>query len=335
MNVFELTRALVDIDSVTPNEEEVGVYLADYLRALAEKTGGHVEMMAVEAHRFNVFAYWGEPVVTLSTHMDTVPPYYGSREDEEFIWGRGACDTKGIIASMIKAVEGLLAAGESNVGLLFVVGEERNSAGAYYAAQHPRGCRYIINGEPTENKLALGSKGALRFEIIASGKMAHSAYPQLGESAIEKLLDALERIRNVKLPVDSILGASTLNIGTITGGRAPNVIPDHAMAEIFIRLVDDGNWTRAAMAEAVKGLAEAKEILCIPAVHMGSLEGFETSVVSYTTDIPAFGTAWGTPLLFGPGSIHFAHTDAERVPKKELLEAVEIYQRIVRQLKTK
>ena len=335
MNVFELTRALVDIDSVTPNEEEAGVYLADYLRELAERTGGHVEMMSVEPHRFNVYAYWGEPVVTLSTHMDTVPPFYGSREDEEFIWGRGACDTKGIIASMVKAVEGLLVAGDRGFALLFVVGEERNSAGAYYAAQHPRGSRYIINGEPTENKLALGSKGALRFEIVASGKMAHSAYPELGESAIEKLLDALEKIRGIKLPVDPVLGASTLNIGTITGGRAPNVIPDRAMAELFIRIVDDGDSTRAAIAEAVKGLAEAKEILCIPALRLESLEGFETTVVSYTTDIPAFGKAWGRPLLFGPGSIHFAHTDAERVPKKELSEAVEIYQSIVRQLRNK
>jgi acetylornithine deacetylase len=333
MNVFELTRALVDIESVTPNEEEVGVYLADYLRELAERTGGQVEMMGVEPHRFNVFAQWGEPVVTLSTHMDTVPPFYGSREDEKFIRGRGACDTKGIIASMIKAVEGLLAAGERGFGLLFVVGEERNSAGALFAAKHPRGSRYFINGEPTENKLALGSKGALRFEITASGKMAHSAYPELGESAIEKLLDALERVRKVELPTDRILGASTLNIGTITGGRAPNVIPDHAMAEVFIRIVDDGNSTRVAIAEAVKGLAEAKEILVIPAVHLESLEGFETTVVSYTTDIPAFGSAWGRPLLLGPGSIHFAHTDEERVPKRELLEAIEIYQNIVRQLK--
>src|SRR5580698_10178128 len=335
MNLFELTRALVDIDSVTPNEEEVGVYIADYLRELAERTGGHVEMMGVEPHRFNVFAYWGEPVVTLSTHMDTVPPFYGSSEDEEFVRGRGACDTKGIIASMIKAVEGLLDAGESGFALLFVVGEERNSAGAYFAAKHPRGSRYIINGEPTENKLALRSKGALRFEIIASGKMAHSAYPELGESAIGKLLDALEKIRRIPLPVDAVLGASTLNIGTITGGRAPNVIPAHAMAEIFIRIVDDGDSTRAAIAEAVKGLAEAREILHIPALHLGSLEGFETTVVSYTTDIPAFGTAWGQPFLLGPGSIHFAHTDAERVPKAELVEAVEIYQNIVRQLKRK
>jgi acetylornithine deacetylase len=335
MNVFELTRALVDIDSVTPNEEEVGVYLADYLRELAERTGGHVEMMGVEPHRFNVYAHWGEPVVTLSTHMDTVPPFYASREDGEFIRGRGACDTKGIIAAMIKAVEGMLGAEESGFGLLFVVGEERNSAGAYFAAKHPRGSRYFINGEPTENKLALGSKGALRYEIVASGKMAHSAYPELGESAIGKLLDALERIRKIELPVDRVLGASTLNIGTITGGRAPNVIPDHAMAELFIRIVDDGDVTRAAVAEAVKGFAEANETLCIPAVHLESLEGFETTVVSYTTDIPAFGTAWGRPLLLGPGSIHFAHTDEERVPKAELLEAIEIYQNLVRELRSK
>lgn len=335
MNVFELTRALVDINSVTPNEEEVGVYLAGYLRDLAEKTGGRVEMMPVEPHRFNVFAYWGEPVVTLSTHIDTVPPFYPSCEDDEFIWGRGACDTKGLLASMIKAIEALLAAGESNFGLLLVVGEERNSAGAYYASQHPRGSRYLINGEPTECKLALGSKGALRYEIAAIGKMAHSAYPELGESAIEKLLDALEKIRRIKLPADPILGPSTLNIGTISGGRAPNVIPDQAMAELFIRLVDDGNSTRAAVADAVKGQAEAKEILCIPAVRMEALEGFETAVVSYTTDIPAFGGAWGRPLLFGPGSIHYAHTDSERVPKAELLQAVEIYQKLVRQLKSK
>jgi acetylornithine deacetylase len=234
---------------------------------------------------------------------------------------------------MIKAVETLLDAGEHGFGMLFVVGEERNSAGAYFAAKHPRGSRFIINGEPTESKLALGSKGALRFEITATGRMAHSAYPQLGESAIEKLLDALDRLRKIPLPTDRILGASTLNIGTIHGGRAPNVIPDHAMAEVFIRLVDDGESTRAAVAEAVKRLAEVKEVLVIPAVHLESLDGFETSIVSYTTDIPAFGGAWGKPLLFGPGSIHFAHTDEERVPKKELVDAIEIYQNMVRQLK--
>ncbi len=218
-----------------------------------------------------------------------------------------------------------------------MVGEERNSAGAYAAAKNPRGSRYLINGEPTENKLALGSKGALRYEIIAQGRMAHSAYPHLGESAIEKLLDALERIRRVPMPSDSTLGQSTLNIGTIQGGRAPNVIPDHARAEVFFRLVDSGDSIRAAVAEASRGPSkeakiEAKEVLYIPAVHLGSVDGLETTVVSYTTDIPAFNGAWGQPFLLGPGSIHFAHTDEERIPKAEILEAIGIYQQLVRKL---
>jgi len=332
MTVFELTRALIDIDSVTPNEEAVGVYLAEYVSKLAGRTGGRVERIEVEPHRYNVLATWDAPVVTLSTHIDTVPPFFGSREDDEFIWGRGACDTKGIIASMIFAVEALLAAGERRIALLFVVGEERNSAGAYAAAKDPRGSKYVINGEPTESKLVLGSKGALRFEIIAQGKMAHSAYPQLGESAIEKLLDALQRVRRIPLPQDAVLGASTLNIGTIQGGRAPNVIPDHARAEIFIRLVDDGNATCRAVMDAVDGFAEAREILRIPAVHMGAIEGLETAVVAFTTDIPAFNGSWGTPYLFGPGSIHVAHTDQERISKRELEAAIGTYQKIVRQL---
>ena len=332
MNAFELTRALIDIDSVTPNEERVGVFLAEYLGAIAARTGGHVERIEVEPHRYNVLAYWDAPVVTFSTHIDTVPPFFASREDDEFIWGRGACDTKGIIASMIFAVEALLAAGERRVALLFVVGEERNSAGAHFASKDARGGKFLINGEPTENKLVLGTKGALRFEIVARGRMAHSAYPHLGESAIEKLLDALERVRKVPLPYDAVLGHSTMNIGTIQGGRAPNVIPDHAMAEVFFRLVDDGNSTRRAVAEAVEGKAEANEVLCIPAVHLGSVPGLETSVVAYTTDIPAFDGAWGTPYLFGPGSIHVAHTDKECIAKRDITSAIETYQTIAKQL---
>jgi len=332
MNVFELTRALIDIDSVTPNEEAVGLYLFDHLSRLAARTGGCVERLEVEPHRFNVLAAWDQPVVTLSTHMDTVPPFFASREDYEFIWGRGACDTKGIIASMIHAAEALLAEGQRGFGLLFVVGEERNSAGAYAAARTPRGSRYLINGEPTGNKLALGSKGALRYEIAARGRMAHSAYPHLGDSAIEKLLDALERIRRIPLPRDPVLGPSTMNIGTISGGRAPNVIADSAQAEIFIRLVDDGESTRTEVIAAVDKLGEAREVLFIPAVHLGGLDGFETTVVSYTTDIPAFAGAWGRPFLLGPGSILVAHTAEERVPKEELTQAIQIYQKLVRRL---
>jgi acetylornithine deacetylase len=328
MTVFELTRALIDIESITNNEERVGLFLLDYLSKL-----GRVERMEVEPRRFNVFVRFGERLkVTLSTHMDTVPPFFISREDDEHIWGRGACDTKGIIACMIKAAEALLEAGERDFGLLFVVGEERNSAGAYRAAQAEYGSRYIINGEPTENKLALGSKGALRYEVVATGKMAHSAYPELGDSAINKLLDALAAMRRIRLPVDSLLGPSTLNIGTLAGGRAPNVIADEARADIFVRLVGDSTATKTALARAAKGRAELREVIEIPAVRLNALDGLETTVVAFTTDIPAFAGKWGEPFLIGPGSIHVAHTLEERVPKSQLLEAVQIYQRMVREL---
>ena len=334
MHVFELTRTLIDIPSVTPEEENVGQYLHDYLAGICAKHNGRVEKELVEPKRCNVFASFGEPVVTMSTHMDTVPPFFASREDDEYIWGRGACDTKGIIASMITAAERLLERGVRNFGLLFVVGEERNSAGAQYAAEHPRGSKFIINGEPTENLLALGSKGALRYEIVAHGKMAHSAYPELGDSAINKLLDVLEAIRKLPLPVDEVLGPSTLNIGTISGGRAPNVIPDEARAEIFIRLVCDSAATRKALEETAARFpgVDLNFVLEIPALRLTGVEGLPTTVVAYTTDIPAFLGKWGQPLLFGPGTIHVAHTLEERVPKKQLLEAVEIYQKLVIQL---
>jgi acetylornithine deacetylase len=333
MDVFELTRALIDIESITLNEEGVGSYLHDYLAPMAARYGGRVERMEVEPRRFNVFAHWGEPLtVTLSTHMDTVPPFVASREDADHIWGRGACDTKGIIASMITAVDALLAAGQRGIGLLFVVGEERNSAGAYKAATLGRGCRYIVNGEPTENKLALGSKGALRYEVASTGKMAHSAYPELGDSAIHKLLDALDAIRRIPLPTDDLLGPSTLNIGTLAGGRAPNVVADEAKADIMIRLVGDSSATKSALEQAAGGLAELREVIEIPAVRLGAVDGIPTTVVAFTTDIPAFGGAWGEPFLIGPGSIHVAHTLEERVPKAQLLEAVALYQCIVKEL---
>lgn len=332
MDVFALTKTLIDIESITGNEKAVSDWVYAYLQPLAAEYGGTVEQIEVEPDRKNVLAMWGEPVVTLSTHLDTVPPFFPSREDDEFIWGRGACDVKGIIACMIHAVRALLEESNRGFALLFVVGEERNSAGAYFMAKQPRGSKYLINGEPTSCKLALGSKGALRYELIASGRMAHSAYPELGESAIEKLLDALERVRKIEWPVHPILGPSTLNIGTITGGRAPNVVPDMAKAELLIRLVDDPAPVRAAVAAACEGLVEAREQLCIPAILMESRPGFETDVMKYTTDIPAFGGAWGKPLLLGPGTIHVAHTSQERVPKAELKHATELYAQLVRQL---
>src|SRR5580700_9381298 len=274
-DVFQLTRQLVDIESVTNHEAKVGECLLNTLSPLGARFSGQIERCPVKADLFNVFAHWGDPVVTLSTHMDTVPPFFPSREDAEFIWGRGSADAKGIIASMIGAAEGLLESGVRNFGLLFVVGEERNSAGAYAAARSPRGSRFLINGEPTENKLA------------------HSAYPELGESAIEKLLDVLQEIRKIRLPEDPLLGRSTMNIGVISGGRAPNVIPDAAMAEIAVRLVGDAAPIREAMIRAVGDRAELSEVLAIPAIRFDRLDGFETSIVAYTTDVPVFGNTWG------------------------------------------
>ncbi len=335
MDLFALTRQLIEIESITPDEERIGAFLFTLLSDLAARHHGHAERIEVEPHRFNVFVRFGDiPVVTLSTHMDTVPPFVPWREDDGFIYGRGACDTKGIIAAMLCAAELLLSHGQRDFGLLFVVGEERNSAGALHAARDPRGSRFLINGEPTENKLAIGGKGALRFEIEARGKMAHSAYPELGESAIEKLLDALQRIRRIPLPADPVLGRATLNIGTLSGGRAPNVIPDHARAEIFFRLVGDSHPLRLAIGHAVLGLADAQFVLEIPAARFGELPGFDTCVVAFATDIPAFAGAWGQPYLLGPGAIHVAHTLDERVPKHEQRAAVDLYARMVRQLKS-
>jgi acetylornithine deacetylase len=332
MNLFELTRALVDIESTTNREQTVADFLFAQLSFLASRTAGRLERMPVETNRDNIFVCWGEPVVTLSTHMDTVPPFFPSLEDADFIWGRGSCDAKGIIAAMIGAAEKLLESGATNFGLLFVVGEERDSKGAKVASANPRGSRFLINGEPTENQLALGSKGALRFEVTAHGKLAHSAYPELGHSAIHSLLDVLRAIRMITLPADPLLGPCTLNIGTIAGGRAPNVVADHAQAEIMFRTVGDPEEIRSAVLNAAAGRAEAREVLHTRALRLSAFDGLPTTVVAFATDIPTFDGAWGDPFLIGPGSIHVAHTAEERIPKKQLTEAVEIYARMARQL---
>jgi acetylornithine deacetylase len=332
VDIFELTRALVDIESTTSHEKNVGDYLFAHLSTLATRHNGRIERIPAAPNRDNILAVWDEPVVTLSTHMDTVPPFFGSREDDDFIWGRGSCDAKGIIAAMIGAAEKLLASGTRNFGVLFVVGEERDSAGAKAAAATPRGSRFLINGEPTENRLALGSKGALRYEITAHGKLAHSAYPELGHSAIHTLLDVLHDIRQIPLPEDALLGRSTLNVGTIDGGRAPNVVADLAEAEIMFRTVGDPARIREAVAAATASRAEAREVLHTPAVQLSKFDGLPTTTVAFATDIPTFGGVWGQPFLIGPGSIHVAHTAEERVSKKELSDAVGIYARMATQL---
>ena len=329
MDLFALTRKLIDLESITGNETAVGEALVEQLSRL----GYAVERMAVERHGFNVWATRpGEshPTVVFSTHMDTVPPFIASSETEDRIYGRGSCDAKGIIAAQVGAAEELKREG-IHVGLLFLVGEERDSRGAQTANQQPRGSKFLINGEPTENKLALASKGTLRVEIVAEGKMAHSAYPHLGESAIEKLLDALERVRRIPLPTNAKAGPCTMNIGLIEGGRAPNVIPDHAVAHLLYRLVGPSSELRRQIIDAVAGKAEARFILEIPYMEMASVPGIETMIAAFTTDVPAL-TNWGMPLLIGPGSIHVAHTEGEYIEKKQLLDAVELYANIARYL---
>ncbi len=331
LDVVALTRCLVDIESISGNEVECGEFLFGFLQGVAETYGGNVERMPVIGERFNVLATFGEAVVTLTTHFDTVPPYFASSEDETHVHGRGSTDAKGILASMICAAEQLLAEGVRGIALLFVVGEEEGSAGAYAAARNPIGSKFLINGEPTENKLALGSKGALRLIVRAKGKMAHSAYPELGDSAIDKLLDTLHAIRGLSLPSDPILGQTDLNIGTIKGGRAPNVISDFAEAEILVRLVGPAEPVRELL-QAVRGRCEIDDGICIPAIHLGSRPGYETTVVKYTTDVPIFGPSWGEPFLIGPSTIHVAHTDTECVAKQDLHDAVVVYGRLCREL---
>jgi acetylornithine deacetylase len=328
MELFELTRTLVNIESVTGNEKACGAMLRDYL---AER-GFRVELQPVGPDRANVLALRGTPDVVLSTHIDTVPPFTPASEDDECIYGRGSCDAKGILAAQVIAAERLVAEGVGHFGLLFLVGEETLSDGAAVANQSPCGSKYIINGEPTENKLAVGSKGILRVDLRARGHMAHSAYPHLGESAIEKLLDILSDVRRLPLPLDPDLGPSTLNIGTIAGGRAANIIPDEARAQVLIRTVTDAAELRQTIQRLLDGRCEYEFVRDTPALKMERLAGFESDVVAFTTDLPNL-TNWGRPLLLGPGSISLAHTDHERVRKADLTRAVELYCQLVRQLK--
>ena len=331
--VFALTRKLVDIESITGNEGPVGDFLCTELQRL----GYAVRKMPVEGARQNVYATWPgqeKPMLVFSTHMDVVPPFIPSSEtslgDDGRIYGRGSCDAKGIIAAQIAAAEALRSEGIF-VGLLFVVGEERDSLGAKVANEQSPGSKFLVNGEPTENRIATASKGALRIELIAEGKMAHSAYPELGESAINKLLSALERLRTMELPVNPEIGPTTLNIGVIEGGRAPNVIPDAARAQLLYRLVGPSTELKQRITEAVEGFARAEFVLEIPFQKLRSFDDMPTMIAAFTTDIPRLSN-WGEPLLVGPGSIRVAHTEGEYIEKSQLLKAVEIYTRIARKL---
>ena len=331
-----LTRQLCEIESTTYHEGTVGDFLTDFLAGrgwVVEKTPvAQPADSETAGPRWNVYGGTaGEtPDLVFSTHMDTVPPYIPFSEDAEFLYGRGVSDAKGIIAAQIAAAEALRAEG-FRIGVLFVSGEERDSAGAKAANLKPKGSRYLINGEPTDNRVALASKGALRVAFRATGKMAHSAYPELGESAVHKLVQVMAKLLELKLPVTEDVGPSTLNIGQIGGGHAPNVIADKAEAQVLVRLVGDSAPVKAALLEAAKGLAEVDFTLEIPFARLRAPEGLPTMVAKFTTDIPQLSN-WGEPLLLGPGNIHVAHTPHEKLAKKEQLEAVEMYIKVARKL---
>lgn len=327
-----LTRQLVDIESITENEAAVGQFLAGRLR----DCGFQVELMPVPhsagRERWNVYAGVSSdaPDVVLSTHLDTVPPFVPSSEDDEFIYGRGSCDAKGIIAAQVAAAERLRDLGV-RVGLLFVAGEERGSHGARVANDYPRGSRYLINGEPTDNRLALASKGVLSAVVRSTGTMGHSAYPERGDSAIHKLVRVLGRMLEAKLPVDPEVGPSTLNIGLIEGGHAPNVIADTASASVLVRLVGSVEPVLAALQQAAGKEAEVEVSLEIPFQKLKHVEGLPTMVAAFTTDVPVLSN-WGQPLLLGPGSIHVAHTLGERLSKQEQRDAIDLYTRVAHRL---
>ena len=327
--LVDLARNLIDIDSTSGREAAATTWLARCLR----ERGYQVTEQPVAGDRVNVVATVGaaEPEVVYSTHVDCVPPFFPSRVEGDTLYGRGACDAKGILAAEIMALDRLRGAGETRAGLLVVVGEEDGSPGARAANRLSNRCRYLINGEPTDNRLGAATKGAYRVRLSATGRAVHSAYPELGDSAIEKLLDALVALRGVELPVDPLLGATTYTVGVLSGGVAPNVVPPAAEADVNFRIVEPAARVRERLEAALPGSVAIDDVMIVPPVRTTTVPGFETAPFSFTTDIP-FLTSWGKPLLVGPGSIHAAHTADEHVRIDELVRAVDLYERLAGKL---
>jgi acetylornithine deacetylase len=328
MDALELTRALVALDTPTGSEQQA----IDFLDGLLRRAGYRTARQRVTPGRENLYAYREQPELVFSTHVDTVPPYLPLSEDDDTLRGRGTCDAKGLAAAMVAAAERMAAAGERRVGLLFLVGEENGSDGAKAAADFgPRG-RFLVNGEPTENRLSIGQKGSLRVDLTATGRAAHSAYPDEGVSAIAALLDTIERIRALPLPHDPLLGASTLNLGLIAGGVAPNVIPPHASAQLLIRIVEPTEPLRTAIrAQLAPGVSVAFPVELPFYKAGGAPPGWDTTVVSFASDLP-FLAPWGEGYQLGPGSIRVAHTAEEHILKADLLRGVDLYVRLATDL---
>ena len=324
---IRLTRELIDVDSTTGREGEAGEFIARTLEGL----GFDVTRQPVGDGRFNVIAAAGRPAVVLSTHFDCVPPFFPSREASGSIYGRGSCDAKGTLVAQIAAANRLKASGNTRVGLLFVVGEERGSDGAKLANTVAPGSRFLINGEPTDNRLGSATRGVYRVRLRATGRAAHSSRPELGDSAIDKLVDALVALRGGPWPVSGDMGRTFHTVGLISGGVAPNVVSPEAQAELMFRTVGDHVPLRREIEARTRGLVVVEDVLVVPPVRLMTLDGFETEAFAFTTDIP-FLDQWGAPLLLGPGSVTVAHTDDEHVAIAELLRATELYERLAAML---
>jgi acetylornithine deacetylase len=326
-DVVALAAELLAIPSLSGSEKTV----VDFVSRRLVARGWNVMVQEVSKGRGNIWASRSGGGVTFSTHLDTVPPYIAPRLEKDRLYGRGACDAKGIAAAMMAAADRLVDSGENRIDLLFVVGEEQGSDGARAANNLNATSRFLVNGEPTESRLASGAKGSLRVIVRTKGRAAHSAYPHLGQSAIEPLLELLPTVKSLPFPSDPILGETTVNIGLISGGTGANIIPPNAEAEMMIRLVGDVEPVKKLIMDWAKGKAEVEFGSNIPAQRFHLVDGFETAPMAYTSDIPLL-SRWGTPLLFGPGSIHVAHTPDEYIDVSELRASVDAYEKIARQV---
>ena len=326
VDLVGLARNLIDIESTSGREHKASTWLAEWLKARDYQ----VVKQPVADNRFNIIATLNPPEVVFSTHIDCVPPFFPSREKDGMLFGRGACDAKGILAAQLAALERLRASGERRVGLLVVVGEERGSQGALAANTRTPGSRYLINGEPTDNRLGAATRGAYRVQLAARGRAVHSSHPELGESAIEKLVDALVSLRTLDLPEDDTLGRTYYTVGLLSGGIAPNVVPPIAEAEVTFRTVGSAAHVRKAI-DPLRAYVNLKDVVEVPPVTLTTVPGFDTAVFPFTTDIP-FLSAWGQPLLFGPGSVLVAHTAEEHVRIEELRRAVDHYTSLAERL---
>ena len=326
-DVVHLAHALVAEPSLTGSEAPAVELAASWLK----ERGWSVTHQELSPGHANIWASRGQGAVTLSTHLDTVPPFIAPSLSGSRLAGRGACDAKGIAAAMMVAAQSLAEQGEPRVDLLFVVGEEKSSDGARAANLLPATSRFLVNGEPTEGRLASGAKGSMAVSVRTRGRAAHSAYPELGASAITPMLALLSTLDELDLPTDPVLGRTTINIGTLNAGREANIVPDEAIAQLMVRLVGDPALMRDTLLRWSVGRAELEFAPHVPAQHFPVLPGFDCAPVSFTSDIPLL-SRWGTPLLFGPGSISVAHTPHEFIDVHELSGSVDSYMRIVRTL---